>query len=69
MLSLRSALVFLLAAISGVTAGALCWLAEGNAPRGVLAGLSAFGLSLPLLNRLIAAETVGSTCGEEHGHG
>ncbi|MGW1226593.1 hypothetical protein [Streptomyces sp. NPDC002530] len=65
LLPLRSALVFLMAVISGMVAGLLCWMAEGSIPRGVLAALGVVGLSVPFFNRLIASEP-----GEEvRGHG
>lgn len=69
LMPLRSALVFLLAAISGVTAGALWWLAEESVPRGLLAGLAAVGLSVPFFDRMIASEDTGNACGETHDHG
>ncbi|MYX18410.1 hypothetical protein GTY67_34240 [Streptomyces sp. SID8374] len=69
LLPLRSALVFLMAVISGTVAGWLCWIAEGSVPRGVLAGLAAAGLAIPFFNRLIASEATGRPCEEVRGHG
>lgn len=66
LLPLRSALVFLMAVISGLVAGWLCWIAEGSVPRGVLAGLGVFGLAVPFFNRLVASEAAGQS-GEEVG--
>ncbi|OKI51898.1 hypothetical protein AMK17_32260 [Streptomyces sp. CB00072] len=69
LLPLRSALVFLMAVISGMVAGWLCWVAEGSVPRGVLAGLGVVGLSIPFFNRLIASEAAGQSGEEVRGHG
>lgn len=56
LLSLRSALVFLLAVLAGAAAGALtAWSGEA-APRSVLAGLAVVGISVPFFNRLIAPD-------------
>ncbi|WP_255306507.1 hypothetical protein [Streptomyces sp. Wb2n-11] len=68
LLPLRTALVFLLAALSGVAAGALSWLAGEGVPRGMLAGLAVTGLSIPFFDRLITSET-GHSCEEAHDHG
>ncbi|MFJ2172634.1 hypothetical protein ACIOHE_06955 [Streptomyces sp. NPDC087851] len=68
LLPLRTALVFLLAALSGVAAGGLTWLAGEGAARGVLAGLAVTGLATPFFDRLITPGT-GEPCGKGHGHG
>ncbi|MFJ7412818.1 hypothetical protein ACIQWZ_18670 [Streptomyces sp. NPDC098077] len=64
LLPLRSALVFLMAVISGMVAGWLCWIAEGSVPRGVLAGLGTAGLGVPFFNCLVASGAAGQS-GEE----
>ncbi|MER6639095.1 hypothetical protein [Streptomyces microflavus] len=69
LLPLRSALVFLLAVISGLAAGCLCWIAGESTPRALLTGLAAVGLSIPFFDRLIAPEAPGEPCGEVHEHG
>ncbi|SCD44939.1 hypothetical protein GA0115244_103823 [Streptomyces sp. DvalAA-19] len=69
LLPLRSALVFLMAVVSGMTAGCLCWIAGEGVARGVLAGLAVVGLSVPFFDRLIAREAAGDPCGEVHEHG
>ncbi|MFJ9689305.1 hypothetical protein ACIRRX_26900 [Streptomyces bacillaris] len=69
LLPLRSALVFLMAVISGITAGCLCWIAGEGVARGVLAGLAVVGLSVPFFDRLIAPEAAGDTRGEVQDHG
>ncbi|AXI75587.1 hypothetical protein DTW94_00090 [Streptomyces cavourensis] len=69
LLPLRSALVFLMAVISGMTAGCLCWIAGEGVARGVLAGLAVVGLSVPFFDRLIAREDAGDPCGEVDEHG
>ncbi|GAB3170752.1 hypothetical protein [Streptomyces sp. NPDC050388] len=68
LLPLRTALLFLLAALSGVAAGMLTWLAGEGVARGVLAGLAVTGLSIPFFDRLVASGT-GDACGEAHDHG
>ncbi|MFE7448234.1 hypothetical protein [Streptomyces griseus] len=69
LLPLRSALVFLMALLSGLVAGLLCWIAEGSVPRGVLAGLGVVGLAVPFFNRLIASEADEQSGQEVHRHG
>ncbi|ATY99758.1 hypothetical protein G6W61_09425 [Streptomyces sp. KAI-26] len=69
LLPLRSALVFLMAVISGMTAGCLCWIAGEGVARGVLAGLAVVGLSVSFFDRLIAREAAGDPCGEVDEHG
>lgn len=69
LLSLRSALVFLLAALSGAAAGALSWLAGESVPRGVLACLAVTGLSIPFFDRLIASGDTAPACEKAHDHG
>ncbi|MCS0637513.1 hypothetical protein NX801_17940 [Streptomyces sp. LP05-1] len=54
LLSLRAALVLLLAALAGVGAGVLTALAGEGAARGTLCGLAAAGLAVPFFDRLIA---------------
>ncbi|MFF5565766.1 hypothetical protein ACFY7Z_08090 [Streptomyces sp. NPDC012623] len=68
LLPLRTALILLLGALSGVTAGGLSVLAGEGAARGVLAGLAVTGLAIPFFDRLITPGT-GETCGKGHGHG
>ncbi|BFO18306.1 hypothetical protein SHKM778_46940 [Streptomyces sp. KM77-8] len=68
LLTLRTALIFLLAALSGVAAGMLTWLAGEGVARGVLAGLAVTALSIPFFDRLLASGT-GEACGEAHDHG
>lgn len=68
LLPMRSALVFLLAALSGVVAGGLSWLAGEGAARGVLAGLAVASLATPFFDRLITPQS-GETCGKTHDHG
>ncbi|APS17519.1 hypothetical protein TK78_00125 [Streptomyces sp. Tue 6075] len=69
LLPLRSALVPVMAVISGLVAGWLCWIAEGSVPRGDLAGLGAVGLAAPFFNRLLAAEAAERTGEEVRGRG
>ncbi len=68
LLPMRSALVFLLAALSGVFAGVLSWLAGEGAARSVLAGLAVAGLATAFFDRLITPGS-GETCGKVHDHG
>ncbi|MFD5753154.1 hypothetical protein [Streptomyces sp. NPDC127033] len=68
LLPLRTALVFLLAALSGAAAGGLTWLAGEGTARGVLAGLAVTGLATPFFDRLITAGT-GEACRKGHDHG
>ncbi|MFK0114217.1 hypothetical protein [Streptomyces sp. NPDC091217] len=56
LLSMRSALVFLLALLAGTAAGGLTVLAGEGTPRSLLAGLAAVGLAVPFFNRLIDTE-------------
>jgi uncharacterized membrane protein YfcA len=56
LLTLRSALVFLLAVLAGAAAGALTVLSGEETPRSVLAGLAVAGLAVPFFNRLIAPD-------------
>ncbi|WP_436952856.1 hypothetical protein [Streptomyces sp. SudanB182_2057] len=55
-MSPRSALVLLLALLTGVTASGLTAVAGEGTARGLLAGLAATGLAVPFFNRLITAE-------------
>ncbi|MEU7649864.1 hypothetical protein [Streptomyces huasconensis] len=68
LLSLRSALVFLLAVLSGVAAGGLSWLAGEGAARSVLVGLAVASMATPFFDRLITPGS-GETCGKAHDHG
>ncbi|MEU2358688.1 hypothetical protein ABZ599_37970 [Streptomyces misionensis] len=56
LLSLRSALIFLLALLTGAAAGGLTAVAGEGVAHSVLAGLAATGLAVPFFNRLIAVE-------------
>nr|WP_145870922.1 hypothetical protein [Streptomyces capillispiralis] len=56
LLSLRSALIFLLALLTGGAASGLTAVAGEGAARSLLAGLAAAGLAVPFFNHLIAAE-------------
>ncbi|MCX4451585.1 hypothetical protein [Streptomyces sp. NBC_01789] len=69
LLPLRTALIFLLAVLSGAAAGALSFVAGEGYARSVLAALAATGLAITFFNRLIASGTAGSNCTEEHDHG
>jgi ABC-type antimicrobial peptide transport system permease subunit len=54
LLSPRSALIIVLALITGATIGVLTFLSGQSVPTAVLAGLGAFGVSIPVFNNLIA---------------
>ncbi|GAA3189220.1 MULTISPECIES: hypothetical protein [Streptomyces] len=77
LLSLRSALIFLLALLTGGAASGLTAVAGEGTARSLLAGLAATGLAVPFFNRLIAAEddavrsrtAVGAGTVEEESHG
>jgi hypothetical protein len=77
LLSPRSALVLLLALLTGATASGLTAVAGEGAARGLLAGLAATGLAVPFFNSLIAAEdstpqppaSVGAGPAERDGNG
>ncbi|MEU7553154.1 hypothetical protein AB0B01_12530 [Streptomyces sp. NPDC044571] len=56
LLSLRSALVFLLALLTGAAAGGLTAVTGEGAARSLLAGFAAVGLGVPFFNRLIDTE-------------
>ncbi|MEU9352568.1 hypothetical protein AB0D65_16640 [Streptomyces griseoloalbus] len=56
LLSLRSALIFLLALLTGGAASGLTAVAGEGAARSLLAGLAATGLAVPFFNHLIATE-------------
>ncbi|GGW59056.1 hypothetical protein GCM10010503_40260 [Streptomyces lucensis JCM 4490] len=56
LLSLRSALVLLLALLSGAAAGGLTAVGGEGTARSLLAGLAVTGLAVPFFNRIIAAE-------------
>ncbi|MFF8726821.1 hypothetical protein ACF073_10050 [Streptomyces sp. NPDC015171] len=58
LVSVRAALVLLLAALAGVGAGLLTVLAGDGAAGGVLAGLTAAGAAVPVFNQAIAPDTV-----------
>jgi len=76
LLSLRSALVFLLALLTGGAASGLTAVAGEGLARSLLAGLAAVGLAVPFFNHLIATEnsavqppsTVGANTVEEESH-
>lgn len=77
LLSLRSALIFLLALLTGGAACGLTAVAGEGTARSLLAGLAATGLAVPFFNRLIAAEdnvaqstsTIDGGTGKEENHG
>ncbi|MBQ0867407.1 hypothetical protein [Streptomyces sp. RK75] len=52
-LSMHSAIVLLAAVVIGLVVGGLTFLSQFSAPRAVLAGLGAAGLSIPALRSLI----------------
>ncbi|CAN3977741.1 hypothetical protein [Kitasatospora purpeofusca] len=54
LLSMRSALVLLLAVLTGVGAGVLARLAGSPAAECVLHGAGAFGAAVPFFDRLVA---------------
>ncbi|MGA5114673.1 hypothetical protein [Streptomyces pseudogriseolus] len=56
LLSLRSALIFLLALLTGGAASGLTAVAGEGPARSLLAGLAAIGLAVPFFNCLIASE-------------
>jgi hypothetical protein len=56
LLSLRSALIFLLALLAGGAASGLTAVAGEGAARSLLAGLASTGLAVPFFNHLIATE-------------
>ncbi|MCX4740796.1 hypothetical protein [Streptomyces antibioticus] len=64
LVTIRAALVLLLAVLSGGTTAVLSWLDGGDAVRSVLAGLAAAALGVSFFNRLIAG-----TSAEEREHG
>jgi hypothetical protein len=53
LLTPRAALIILFAVITGFTIGVLDFLARKSVPEAVLAGLGAFGVSIPVFNTLI----------------
>ncbi|MFJ3306960.1 hypothetical protein ACIPSA_28360 [Streptomyces sp. NPDC086549] len=57
LVSVRAALVLLLAALAGVGAGLLSVLAGNGVAVGVLAGLTAAGGAVPVFNQVIAPDT------------
>ncbi|GAA1246898.1 hypothetical protein GCM10009665_42340 [Kitasatospora nipponensis] len=61
LLSVRSALVLVLALLTGIGAGVLSLLARTPAAQCVLYGGGAFGLAVPFFDRLVGAETSGGT--------
>ncbi len=67
LLSLRSALIFLLALLTGGVASGLSAVAGEGTARSLLAGLTAAGLAVPFFNHLIAADEAGTDEGESHG--
>ncbi|MGW2748682.1 hypothetical protein [Streptomyces sp. NPDC001450] len=60
LVSVRAALVLLLAALAGVGAGLLSVLAGNGVAGGVLAGLTAAGGAVPVFNQVIAPDTTHS---------
>ncbi|MFB7379236.1 hypothetical protein ACFC6U_17780 [Kitasatospora purpeofusca] len=54
LLSMRSALVLLLAVLTGIGAGVLARLAGSPAAECVLYGAGAFGAAVPFFDRLVA---------------
>ncbi|CAL9658456.1 hypothetical protein [Streptomyces sp. Tu 3180] len=56
LVSVRAALVLLLAALAGVGAGLLSVLAGNGTAAGVLTGLTAAGGALPVFNQAIAPD-------------
>ncbi|WP_260333205.1 hypothetical protein [Streptomyces beigongshangae] len=56
LLSLRAALIFLLALLTGGAASGLTAVAGEDIARSLLAGLAAAGLAVPFFDRLIAPE-------------
>jgi hypothetical protein len=52
-LTIRSALILLIAALCAVAAGVLFWLASGSGPIAVLTGAGAFGASWTFFDRMI----------------
>ncbi|MFC0597945.1 hypothetical protein [Streptomyces palmae] len=56
LLPLRTALILLLASLTGVAVGILTALAGDGAPRSVLGGLAAAGLAVPFFDRVIASD-------------
>ncbi|MEE1782673.1 hypothetical protein PUR71_07015 [Streptomyces sp. SP17BM10] len=52
-LTVRTAIILLAAAFIGLIAGGLTFLSGGPAAGAVLAGLTGFGLSVPVLHKLI----------------
>ncbi|WP_326586279.1 hypothetical protein [Streptomyces sp. NBC_01294] len=61
LLSLRAALVLLLAALAGAVAGVLTAFAGEGTARSLLCGLAAAGLAVPFFNRLVAADSEGQS--------
>ncbi|WP_371493466.1 hypothetical protein OG871_39085 [Kitasatospora sp. NBC_00374] len=54
LLSMRSALVLLLAMLTGIGAGVLCRLSGSPTAQCVLYGAGAFGVAVPFFDRLVA---------------
>ncbi|MFE7503583.1 hypothetical protein ACFU5Z_31095 [Streptomyces sp. NPDC057521] len=69
LLPLRTALIFLLAVLSGAAAGALTFVAGEGGARSAMAALAAAGLAITFFNRLIVSEEANGTCTGEHDHG
>ncbi|HSA49043.1 MAG TPA: hypothetical protein VLH10_02885 [Yinghuangia sp.] len=55
LLSLRAALVFLLAGLTGVGAGVLTAMTGPGAPQSLLCGAGAFGLAVGFFDRIIGS--------------
>ncbi|MFC9860119.1 MULTISPECIES: hypothetical protein [unclassified Streptomyces] len=66
---LKTALVLLLAVLSGAAAGALSWLAGEGSPRSVLLGFAVAGPAIPFFDRLIAPGENTGVCGKAKDHG
>ncbi|MET8848701.1 hypothetical protein [Amycolatopsis sp. NPDC004625] len=54
--TVRQAVVLLLALVCGLTVGVLTYLAGGNLPAAILAGLSSFGGAVVFLHRAVDRE-------------
>ncbi|MCX4764159.1 hypothetical protein OG562_25015 [Streptomyces sp. NBC_01275] len=53
LLTIRSALIFLLATLVGVGTGILTFISGAGVAKAVLAGAGGFGLAVPFFNALI----------------
>jgi ABC-type antimicrobial peptide transport system permease subunit len=57
MLSLRTALVLLVALLAGVVVGMLASAARHSLPEATIAALGAFAIAVPLLDRIIGDDS------------